>query len=936
MREKVFISKVSTRLSYVAVSLLMACHLSGCGGSGSSGSSSVVKTTPTITWATPASVPAGTVLGSTQLDATASVPGTFVYSPAAGTVLSTVGTTTLTVTFTPTDTTDYNSATDSVSIIVTAAKAIPTITWATPASVQVGTVLGATQLDATASVPGAFVYSPTAGTVLATAGPVTLSVTFTPTDTTDYATATDSVTLTVTAGPPPSYAWTNVKIVGGGYVTGLYFHPTTQNLMYARTDVGGAYRWGPNDTQWVPLLDWTTRANWWQLGVEAIGMDPTNANNLYIAVGEYALENYDGNGAMLVSTDQGNSFTTVALPFRNGSNDNGRNTGERIAVDPNLPATVYFGTRLAGLQISTNSGASWTQVTGLPVTTTANGSGVISVLPMKASGSSNAATPAVYAAVAGTGVNSDPVGLYVTKAGGSATSTWTPVAGQPLFTGASTPLAPLHAVLGANGAIYVLYGDQTGPGSMTTSQLWKFQPNTSTWTSGTWTQLTLPNTNLSINNSNGYGGLAVDPSHAGVLMIGTLDQYYPTADVVYRSNDDGATWRDVSSVNIQDGASHSPGLATHDDSLSPWLAFGGSASTVSTGNWATSIVIDPFNSDHAMYGTGQTIWETTNLTVADPSSSSTGIVNWAVGANGVEETVALELLAPPSGPTLLLSSVGDISGFAHQDLSVSPPQQMFSNPRSNPSSMDFEQNTPTTVVRVTNGTTPYGVISTNAGIAWTAFAAMPTGTATGGGTIAVAADGSSIVWAPADTASVWYSTNLGASWTAATGIPAQAQVVSDRVKPGVYYGYTGGSLYLSTNGGQTWTGVQSNLPSGGTLVALPDTQADLWLAANGLYSNTGSASAPSLTPVSGVQDAYHLGFGAGISGSPKPALYLDGQISGVPGIYRSVDSGVNWVQINDTAHVWTSLNGICGDMRTFGTVYLATPGRGIIWGTSAN
>jgi len=372
MNVKVFSPRASILSSNFALSLLIAGHLAGCGGSGSSGSSPVVKTTPTITWATPASVPAGTVLGSAQLDATASEPGSFVYTPAAGAVLSTVGTNTLSVSFTPTDTTDYNSASASVSITVTAVKATPIITWSTPASVPVGTVLGATQLDATASVAGAFVYSPAAGTALSTAGPVTLSVTFTPTDTTDYTSATDSVSLTVTAGPPPSYAWTNVKVVAGGYVTGLYFHPTTQNLMYARTDVGGAYRWGPNDTQWVPLLDWTTRANWWQIGVEAIGLDPTNANNLYIAVGMYAAENWDGNGAMLVSTDQGNTFTTVPLPFKNGSNDNGRNTGERIAVDPNLPATVYFGTRLAGLQISTNSGAAWTQVIGLPVTTTNN------------------------------------------------------------------------------------------------------------------------------------------------------------------------------------------------------------------------------------------------------------------------------------------------------------------------------------------------------------------------------------------------------------------------------------------------------------------------------------------------------------------------------------------------------------------------------------
>jgi hypothetical protein len=949
-----------------AASLSILSLPTGCGGGGGGSASSppITKTTPTITWATPASVPAGTALSATQLDATASVPGTFVYTPAAGTVLTTVGSNTLSVAFTPTDTTDYNSASDSVTITVTAAgKAAPTITWAAPASVPAGTALSATQLDATASVPGAFVYTPAAGAVMSVGGTTILSATFTPTDTTDYLTVTKTVPLTVTSSASVEYSWSNVKIVGGGYVPGLYFHPTQQGLMYARTDIGGAYRWGPNDSQWVPLLDWTTSANWWQIGVEAIGLDPTNANKLYLAVGEYAsptTAGWDGSGAMLVSSDQGNTFTTVALPFKNGSNDNGRNTGERIAVDPNLPSIVYFGTRVAGLQISTNSGLAWAQSTGLPPTTTANGSGVVSVLPIQSSGSSGSATKVVYAAVAGTGAGSDPVGFYVTTNGGSASSAWNAVVGQPSFATAATPLAPLHAVLGPSGAIYILYGDQAGPGTMTTSQLWKFVP-ANNWTSGTWTQITLPNNNLAINNSNGYGGLAVDPSHAGVLLLGTLDQYWPTGDVIYRSNDDGATWRDVSSINSENGSSKSPNLATHDASLSPWLAFGQTTPVqvnetpinVSTGNWATSIVIDPFKSNHAMYGTGQTIWTTTNLTDADTTPQ--GVVNWTVGANGLEETDANLLVAPPSGKTLLLSGMGDIYGFAHQNLSVSPPQQMYTNPEVSPSAIDFEQNTPTTVVRTTQGNaasgstaasnTPWGVISTNGGVTWTAFGGSPTwafttnGAASGGGSIAIAPDGSSMVWAPLNTTSVWYSTNGGVSWSPSTGIAAQAQVVSDRVVPGVYYGYVGGALAISTNAGATWTTLQTGLPGGGTLVILPDAQADLWLAGGAtspLYTNTGTAAAPNLTAVGGVQYAIHLSFGAGPNGSLKPALYLDGQIGGVNGVYRSTDAGVTWLQINDAAHQWGGINAICGDMRTFGTVYLTPPGRGIIWGTSPN
>jgi len=154
-------------------------------------------TAPTIAWATPAAVTQGTPLSSTQLNATANVPGTFVYTPAAGTVLA-AGTHTLATTFTPTDSTRYTTAMAQVTLVVNAPRTTPVITWPTPAAITAGTPLSSTQLNAAASVPGTFAYNPLAGTVLA-AGTYTLRTTFTPTDTTRYTTATASVSLTVTA-----------------------------------------------------------------------------------------------------------------------------------------------------------------------------------------------------------------------------------------------------------------------------------------------------------------------------------------------------------------------------------------------------------------------------------------------------------------------------------------------------------------------------------------------------------------------------------------------------------------------------------------------------------------------------------------------------------------------------------------------------------------
>ncbi|MFN8542283.1 MAG: S8 family serine peptidase, partial [Thermomicrobiales bacterium] len=120
----------------------------------------IAKADPAITWANPAAIAYGTALSATQLNATANVPGTFVYDPPGGTVLP-LGSNTLGLTFTPNNTTDYNVATTSRPITVN--QATPVITWANPAAITYGTPLGATQLNATANVPGTFAYTPVAG-----------------------------------------------------------------------------------------------------------------------------------------------------------------------------------------------------------------------------------------------------------------------------------------------------------------------------------------------------------------------------------------------------------------------------------------------------------------------------------------------------------------------------------------------------------------------------------------------------------------------------------------------------------------------------------------------------------------------------------------------------------------------------------------------------
>jgi Flp pilus assembly CpaE family ATPase len=162
-------------------------------GTGASVSAAASGVEASVDWPTPEDVPYGTALGATQLNATATVPGAFVYTPGPGYKLP-AGTHTLWVTFTPDGAVGDEPLQTSVSITV--AKAAPAITWPEPAAIPSGAALGVTQLNATSSVKGTFEYSPAAGEVLP-AGSHALTVTFTPTNSANYSTAQVSVTINV-------------------------------------------------------------------------------------------------------------------------------------------------------------------------------------------------------------------------------------------------------------------------------------------------------------------------------------------------------------------------------------------------------------------------------------------------------------------------------------------------------------------------------------------------------------------------------------------------------------------------------------------------------------------------------------------------------------------------------------------------------------------
>ena len=697
--------------------------------------------------------------------------------------------------------------------------------------------------------------------------------------------------LSVVTSYGQTYNWKNVAIKGGGFVSGIITHPNAPGVIYCRTDIGGAYRWNSTSNSWIPLLDFAANDNIY--GVESLAIDPSDSNRLYIAASR------GSPAVLLVSTNQGATFSQFTPPFALNGNVDGRSNGERMDVDPNSGNILFYGSRTSGLYKSVNYGANWTQVISFPVTSTANSVGLVFVEFIKSSGSPGSATPMIFVGVSRTNQNAN---LYLSTDAGV---TWSNVP-----TLAPATQMPHHAAQDGLGNMYVTFNNNQGPNNITAGSVVKL--NLSTLTT---TLVTPPKPSGA---QGGFAGVSVDRQNPNTVVVSTMDRWYanpPAApwDVLERSVNGGASWVEISPDKLPDSTS------------APW-------SVAQSPHWAGDVEINPYNSNQVFFITGYGIIGSTNLTA--------GSVNFAFMSDGIEETVPLGLASPPSGP-YLLSAHGDIGGFRHNNLDVSPPlTDYFSTHRGTSGGIDFAENNPNIIVRVFTDYN-YGAYSLNGGTTWTDFVTNTLPAINGYGNIAVSADGSRFVWIPSTTNSAteiaYYSTNNGANWTASTGGPTGNRFpFSDRVNTNKFYIYSsssGGRMYVSTDGGMTYT-LGAAISSGLTPIAVAGYEGHIWLprGSSGLSRSTNSGA--SFTTLSSVQQASFVAVGKAATGQSYPSVFISGTVAAVTGIFRSDDGGVSWTRINDSQHQFglASIQNFCADPRIFGRVYFGTQGRGIIYG----
>ncbi|AFY66524.1 carbohydrate-binding protein [Geitlerinema sp. PCC 7407] len=688
------------------------------------------------------------------------------------------------------------------------------------------------------------------------------------------------------------YEWRNVAIGGMGFVTGIVIHPQDPEVVYARTDVGGLFRWEEGEQRWVALMDGLPRSQRSRYGIESVALDPTDPQTVYVAAGMYLRQDTSD---ILRSRDGGRTWEAAGLrsptgkPVRMGGNEEWRWAGERLAVDPQNSQKIYFGSRLDGLYRSTNGGDSWQALTGFPALDEKAQIAFVEVGP-----------EVLYVGV----INQ---GIYASRDDGQ---TWQRLAGGP-----PEPQRPQQSAIAPDGTLYVTFFQRKDRGG----GVWRYRQDR-------WQDIT-PKANKD------YGAIALDPTNPQTLLV---SQFPLSPKALHRSQDGGDSWQPVA-LQAERVAwwpdwhlyTLMGGLAI--DPQRPqrvWLTNG-------FGVLRTEDITQP---RRAWQPIMQGLEELVTFVIKSPP-----VPGGADLLSGVADMDGFRHLSRDRQPTHTYDrgTFGDTTGL---DFSEADPR-IVARVGSFPGPGGREDSQSRGAYSSDNGRTwtpfeqpPPGAV--NGKIALSAT---------------LQANGKPVmVWAPQDDVYPHRSLDGGRTWQPVKGapnrttlqlwFPSQA-IASDRVDGQVFYLYhygQGGTMYRSDDSGATWRPVAKGLPDSHKhhLQARPGQRGDLWLSFEGeaLYRSTDAGE--TFEKVAQIAEADKFAFGGPAPGRTNPTIFVYGIINGQEGLFRSDDAtslpgpatGATWRRISTTEQTLSKVKFLEGDRRVFGRVYVGTGGRGIFYG----
>ena len=702
-----------------------------------------------------------------------------------------------------------------------------------------------------------------------------------------------------------SYAWKNVSIGGGGYISKVILHPQQPELIYLVTNVGGLFRWERDEQQAIPLTDKFQLRQGSYYSINGLALHPTDPNILFIAAGNFADKNARP-GAIFKSTDQGKNWTQATppdWPVKVG----GMNypwVVDRLVIDPNNPDVILYGSNVDGLWRSADAGQTWGRVTTID--------GVSCVKSAAWADKSLTGIMAVvfdphlqgrvYAGAYGDGVyQSDDSG-----------ENWIRISGSPQKV--------FQMSITVDGALWV------------TCKPGKQKYGVAKYEAGKWL------TFRPSGKSTGYNALAVNPHQANEVMVATWWVKGPYShENLYRTIDGGKQW-----TQVKWAVSHTQ----------PWLPDGDFNLGIA------SIAFDPISS--------QKVWLTNGYSFCMTEDINQQPVQWSLLNKNIENTVVFDLAEMENGQ--LLSAIADISGFRHDNgLDAYPSSMLIDGDKGLAKAINTyslartKSSSPQKLVRVVSqfkGLFSGVMASTDQGATWSSIKK----------TIAIPFVGKGypfhVTIAPSDPnnlvitrlgAIAQYTCNGGRSWHNAKGLPKGLDnpgapftiyarpLCADGAMDGTFYYYQSGIIYRSQDGGKSFDVANSSLPVKPptgfySLQSVAGRSNEIWLNldAKGLFHSIDGGTTWSGNDQ--VISARLFTIGKAVSGSNIPTLYLYGTIEdGVDAIFSSTDNGASWMNIQDP-DIPIGNNPVVMEASplTFGLVYIGTAGRGIYYGYPSN